>query len=106
MCFIERIVEVSQSSVQLQNLRRPFDITEKKIIDDTIQNFKLCKQLYMSLHNTIGDNLLKYINNCPILVRGKMDEDMRRDTFYLINFQKVINMYDYFYTLWVNFLAI
>lgn len=55
-------------------------------IDDI--NFKLCKQLYMSLHNTIGDNLLEYINNCPILVRGKMDEDMRRDTFYLINFQK------------------
>ena len=59
--FIERIVEVSQSSVQLQNLGRPFDITEKKIIDDTIQNFKLCKQLYMSLHNTIGNNLLEYI---------------------------------------------
>lgn len=41
--FIKRILEVSQSGVQSQNLGTPIDITGNKIISDSIQNLSLCK---------------------------------------------------------------
>ena len=103
MHFIERILEVSQSGVQLQILGMPIDITKNKTITDTIQNINLCKQLYMSVYNTIGDNLPEYIINFPILNHEKIDEDMRINAFYFItnqnkyNSNEIINTCDYFF---------
>ena len=93
--FIERILEYSQNGLKLRN----YSITDKpenKIITDTIQNFKIVKELYMSLYNTIGDNLLEYLHNCPYLEQEKIDEDLRINAFEFLTFQNNYNSEELF----------
>ena len=35
----------------------------------------------MSLYNTVGDSLLEYLHNCPIVEQEKIDEDLRLNAF-------------------------
>ena len=83
--FIERILEVSQNGLELMN-DSINDKSENKIITDAIQNFKKVKELYMCLYNTVVDNLLEYLHNCPILEQEKIDEDLRLNVFKFLDF--------------------
>ena len=60
--FIERILKVSETDLELTNYSMT-DKSENKIITDAVQNFKTVKKLYMCLYNTVGDNLLEYLHN-------------------------------------------
>ena len=73
-------MKVSQSGLELIN----FSITNKsknKVITDTIQNFKIVKELHMSLYNTVGDNLLEYLHNCSILEQEKIYKNFKLNAF-------------------------
>ena len=36
-----------------------------KIINDSLQNLTICKELYKTLHNSVADNLREYFNHIP-----------------------------------------
>ena len=85
---------------------RNYSVTDKlenKSITDTTKNFKIVKELYMSLYNTVGDNLLEYLHKRPILDQEKIDEDLRLNAFEFLNFQnnyiskELHNTYDFFF---------
>ena len=81
--FIERILKVSETGLELTNYSMT-DKSENKIITDAVQNFKTVKKLYVCQYNTVGDNLLEYLHNCPILAQEKIDEDLRLNAFQFI----------------------
>ena len=103
-----RILEVSQNGLELAN----YSITaksENKTITDTFQNLK---ELCMSLYKTVGDNLLEYLHNCPILKQEKIDEALRLNAFNFLNFQnnynskEIINTCDFSFVDLIDFLVI
>ena len=78
------------------------DKSENKAITDAIQNFKIFKGLYMSLYNTVGDNLLGYLYNCPILEQEIFDEDLRLNDFEISYvFKTVIMVKNYLVSVFV-----
>ena len=109
--FNERILEFSQNGLELRNYSIT-DKSENKIMKDKIQNFKIIKELYMSLHNAVGDYLLEYPRNCPIFEQEKIDEDLRLNAFEFLNFQnnynskELLNTYEFFYINLVGFQVI
>ena len=100
--FIERIHEVFQNGLELTNYSVT-DKSENRIITDIIQSFKIVKELYMSLYNTTGDNLLENSNNSLILGQENIDTDLRLNAFKFLNFQnnynrkEITNAYEFFF---------
>lgn len=68
--FIKRILEVPQNGLELTNYSIT-DKSENKIITDTTQNFKIIKT-YMSLYNTVGDDLLKICITAQLWNKNKL----------------------------------
>ena len=61
----------------------------------------------MSLYNTVGDNLLGYLHNCPILEQEIFDEDLRLNDFetsYV--FKTVIMVKNYLVSVFVLYIYI
>ena len=95
-------MKVSQNGLELINCSIT-DKSKNKVITDTIQSFKTVKELYMSLYNTVEDNLLKYLHNCLILEQEKLCKNFKLNAFKFLNCQnnfnskKVINTYNVFF---------
>ena len=58
--FIERILEVCQSN-NGGELNQLVNIKEVKIIENSVENFTICKSLYTNFYNQIASNLVEAI---------------------------------------------
>ena len=48
-----------------------------KIINVSLQNLTICKELYKNLINSVADNLREYFNRIPEEKLSKTDKDLR-----------------------------
>ena len=75
--FIERILKVSQDGLEFTNYSIT-DKSENKCITYTIQHFKILKELYLSLYNTVRDNYTKHIRWRKIWISKIDNHSIRR----------------------------
>ena len=99
--FTERILEVCQ----LNNgggLNQLVNTKKVKIIENSVENHTICKQLYANFYNQIASNLAKAIRNLPPNELDEIDRDLELNYFFIDfynekNEEDVMNAYSYFY---------
>ena len=89
--------------MDLENPDTEVDIEENELLIDTITNFQICKQLYSTLYNSVGDNLQKMLVNTPMQYQEATSRDMQLNSWIFLNFKEhlscieVMTSYNYFY---------
>ena len=54
-----------------------------KIIYESLQNLTICKELYISLLNSVADNLRKYFNYIPKEKLDEINKDLRLNYLFI-----------------------
>ena len=72
-----------------------------KIIENSVENHTICKQLYANFYNQIASNLAKAIRNLPPNELDEIDRDLELNYFFIDfynekNEEDVMNAYSYF----------
>ena len=78
--FINRIIEYSQGFVDINDVTT--DANEINILNDTRNNFTICKQFYNELFTMVGVNLHEYFKNLDIDKRQKMNNDLTNNKIF------------------------
>ena len=99
--FIERILEVCQPN-NGGGLNQLVNAKEVEIIENSIENLTICKQLYTNSYNQIASNLAEAIRNLPPNELDEIDRDLELNYFFIDfnnekNEEEIMNAYSYFY---------
>ena len=99
--FIERILEVCQPN-NGGGLSQLVNAKEVEIIENSVENLTICKQLYTNFYNQIASNLAEAIRNLPPNELDEIDRDLELNYFFIDfnnekNEEEIMNAYSYFY---------
>ena len=83
--FIDRLLEISDggiSSLNLFNFDQNRNTTEKiEIINDTIENLKICKNYYSDIYANVSSVFQIYVQNASEILIQKIRDDIRLNLF-------------------------
>ena len=100
--FIEKIIDFSQSSLDLNSFSIS-DREEADIILNTKESLKFLKDVYQNFYGSVGHFLYDYLYNLPILEQDAIEKDLRLKEYKFFDFnsnyndREMINTYDSFY---------
>ena len=100
--FIEKIIDFSQSSLDLNSFSIS-DREEADIILNTKESLKFLKDVYQNFYGSFGHFLYDYLYNLPILEQDAIEKDLKLKEYKFFDFnsnyndREMINTYDSFY---------
>ena len=88
--LIERLLKVC-TNLESENIVGTGNPEEVEIINDSLQNLTICKELYKNLHNSVPNNLREYFNHVLEKKLNKTDKDLRLNYFLLTLITNIID---------------
>ena len=76
--FINRLLEVSSGDTYSLNLN---DVEEIKIINDTVENLKICKNYYANIYRNISGCFQIYLRSAPGVLIEKIQDGLRLNLY-------------------------
>ena len=107
--FINHLLEVSSCDVSLLNLN---DAEEIKIINDTVENLKICKNYYTDIYANVISCFQNYLGSAPDVLIHKIQDDLRLNLYSNIdlknevNTREILETFDRFFFVFARFPAI
>ena len=107
--FINRLLEVSSGDISLLNLN---DAGEIKIINDTVENFKICKDYYADIYANVSSCFQNYLRSAPDALIEKIQDDLRLNLYSNddlkneLNTREILETFDRFFFAFGRFPAI
>ena len=86
--FISRIIEFSQGVFDINDIITS-DLEEVNILNNTMSNFEITKNLYNELLTSVGINLHEFFINLGIEEKHKIDTDLTNNGYYSWNANEV-----------------
>ena len=86
--FINHLLEVSNGEISLLNLN---DAEEIKIINDTVENLKICKNCYADIYSNFSGCFQNYLRSAPDVLIEKIQDDLRLDLYSNIDLKNEVN---------------
>ena len=105
--FINRFLEVSNDDIFSLSLlgigQNQNNIEQLKIVNDTIENLKICKNYYADVYANVSSCFQNYLKIAPSVLNEKMQDDLRTNFFsniYLnneLNTSEILQTFDGFF---------
>ena len=70
--FVKTVLEVSNDDVDLSSVTDQYEIN---IINETFENFNICKEYYNSIYNNIAGCFQEYLNKIPTWYAEEIEDD-------------------------------
>ena len=86
--FINRLLEVSSGDISSLNLN---DAEEIKIINDTVENLKICKYYYADIYANVSGCFQNYLRSTPDVLIEKIQNYLRLNLYSNIDLKNEVN---------------
>ena len=83
------MLEVSSDDISLLNLN---DAEEIKIINDTVENLKICKDNYADIYANASGCFQNYLRSAPDVLIEKIQDDLRLNLYSNIDLKNEVNI--------------
>ena len=88
--FINRLLEVYSGDFFISSLNLN-DAEEIKIINDTVENLKICKDYYADIYTNISSCFQNYFRSAPDVIVKKIQDDLRLNLYSNIDLKNEVN---------------
>ena len=98
--FVKTVLEVSNHDVDLSSVTDQYEIN---IINETFENFNICKEYYNSIYNNIAGCFQEYLNEIPTWYAEEIEDDLNIHLYYNIDLKneqspaEIFKLFDKFF---------